>query len=214
MVRHDRFTAKSVTLQLKPQSKNLYSLKTDANHCLWKRHPPISQKRITPKKIFSGIQRRRQSEVFGCLSSLCFKGLTRKNSVSQIHFLFIGQLIDRKGIIELIDAFETVLRSHPHIKLSIVGQWAHYGTRLPRRAELCDGLHFTGPLFGNPLFDLLYQAQRPGHALKKRSVGIGGQRGNAFSPMPSLLPILSGATVDLVEKRSDGFCHLPRGPSK
>ena len=69
-----------------------------------------------------------------------------------LRFLFVGQLIQRKGVLELLAAFAAAKTEFPHIFLSIVGNGPLCQTVINRAASI-ENVSYEGSLFGCDLLN-------------------------------------------------------------
>lgn len=85
--------------------------------------------------------------------------------------LFMGRLVDRKGVDTLIKAFSEVLKSNNEHELFIAGdgQEAHNLRTLVKKLDIDDKVHFLGYVSGSRKFNLLYLADI--YALPSINVG-------------------------------------------
>ncbi len=59
-----------------------------------------------------------------------------KNKIKKINFIFVGQLIDRKSILEIISAFKLLIKKFPKCKLSIIGTGKYKKTCLKNSKKI------------------------------------------------------------------------------
>ena len=123
--------------------------------------------------------------------------------------LYVGRLLDDKGIPELIDAFEQVLQSHPFANLVLVGDGPDRQKYVDR---CCDrGLNrvfFAG--FQDQNILPRYYAIADVFVFPTRSDPWGLVLNEAMlAGLPAICSQLAGAAADLVNPGNNGFLYSP-----
>lgn len=122
-----------------------------------------------------------------------------------IDILFSGQMIERKGLPVLLDAFERIARKHPRLRLLTLGggpEKAAYQAMVP--TDLCDRVIFHGHKDPKDLPEVFANADI--FCLPSRHDGWGVVVNEALGAgLPILVSDATGAGPDLVDQGGNGF---------
>jgi len=90
-----------------------------------------------------------------------FKQLGKKNVQIEKYFLFVGRLVDGKGVDDLIKSFKEIHKLYPSYSLKIVGSPIHsdkYYNKLLLLSNDCESIEFLGNQNGDKLIELYSKA--------------------------------------------------------